>query len=69
LLRSVKRFAEVKNFVGRVIASFLWRQIDGLLKIAVEECRFDVNLVAFKVKVVDQGEEDSDGVTVRRPAR
>jgi hypothetical protein len=31
-----------------------WFQVDGLLEITVEECGFDVDLVAFEVEVVDE---------------
>ena len=65
LLQTVERFAEVKDLVGGNVASFRWRQVDCLLEITVEESRFDVDLVAFEIQVVDQREEDSDGVLVR----
>ena len=66
LLQTVERFAEVKDLVGGDVASFRWGQVDCLLEITVEEGRFDVDLVAFKIQVVDQREEeDSDGVLVR----
>jgi hypothetical protein len=68
LLQTVKRLAGVKDLVGGNVASFRWRQIDGLLEITVEEGRFDVNLVAFEVEVIDQREKDSDGVFVRAAA-
>ena len=38
--------------------------IDGFLEFTIEECCFDVYLVAFQVQVVDEGEEDPDGVLV-----
>jgi hypothetical protein len=65
LLQTVERLAEVKDLVGRDVAALWWRQVDCLFEITVEEGRFDVDLVAFKIQVVDQREEDSDGVLVR----
>jgi hypothetical protein len=62
LLQTVKRFAEVQELVGGDVTSFRWGQVYCLLKITVKEGRFDVDLVAFEVEVVDQGEKDSDGV-------
>jgi hypothetical protein len=65
LLQTIERFAEVKDLVGRNVASFRRRQVDCLFEITVEESRFDVDLVAFEIQVVDQREENSDGVLVR----
>jgi hypothetical protein len=65
LLQTVKRFAEVKDLVGGDVASFRWGQVDCLLEITVEEGRFDVDLVAFEIEVIDQREKYSDGVLVR----
>jgi hypothetical protein len=41
-----------------------WREVDCFLKIAIEESRFDVDLVAFQIEVIDQRGEDLDGVSV-----
>ena len=46
------------------IATFRWREVDCFLKIAIEESRFDVDLVAFQIEVIDQRDEDPDGVSV-----
>jgi hypothetical protein len=35
-----------------------WREVDCFLKIAIEESRFDVDLVAFQIEVIDQRGED-----------
>jgi hypothetical protein len=64
LLQTIERFAEGKDLIGGDVASFRWRQVDGLLKITVEESRFDIDLAAFQIEVVDQREEDLNGVFV-----
>jgi hypothetical protein len=53
-----------KDLVCWNIATFMWREVDCFNKIAIEECRFDVELVAFQIEVIDQRDEDPDGVSV-----
>ena len=55
----------MKDLIGGNVTAFGWREVDCLFEITVEEGRFVVDLVAFKIQVVDQREEDSDGVLVR----
>jgi hypothetical protein len=53
-----------KDLVCWNIATFMWREVDCFNKIAIEESRFDVELVAFQIEVIDQRDEDPDGVSV-----
>jgi hypothetical protein len=53
-----------KDLVCWNIATFMWREVDCFNKIAIEESRIDVELVAFQIEVIDQRDEDPDGVSV-----
>ncbi len=44
----------------RYIAAFWWCKVDCLIKVAIEESRFDIDLIAFKVEMVDKREEYPD---------
>ena len=54
----------MKDLVGGNIASLRWGQVDCFLEVTVEKGSFDVDLVTLEIQVVDQREEDSDGVLV-----
>jgi hypothetical protein len=64
LLESVEGLPQKKDLVCWNIATFRWGEVDCFLKIAIEESRFDVDLVAFQIEVIDQRDEDPDGVSV-----
>jgi hypothetical protein len=64
LLETVERLPQKMDFVCWNIATFSWREVDCFLKIAIEESRFDVDLVAFQIEVIDQRDEDPDRVSV-----
>jgi hypothetical protein len=60
----VEGFPQNKDVVGWNIATFRWREVDCFLKTAIEESRFEVDLVAFQIEVTDQRDEDPDGVSL-----
>jgi hypothetical protein len=64
LLETVEGLPQKKDLVCSNIATFRWREVDCFLKIAIEENRFDVDLIEFQIEVIDQRDEDPDGVSV-----
>jgi hypothetical protein len=47
----VEGFPQNKDVVGWNIATFRWREVDCFLKTAIEESRFELDLVAFQIAV------------------
>lgn len=42
------------------IAVLGWGKVNGLVKVTIEKCGLDVNLVTLKVEVIYKGEKNSD---------